>query len=100
MSETPSAIIRGRTAGNDRTELYKLLYANLPMYRMISTNKSGETRKILDVHLIAEDIGVSYQKVSKWLKDNGLPGSRVQALINLKESSLTFSDLGPFINSR
>lgn len=96
----PSLIPRGISAGNERTPLYVLCYENLPKHRKITKNRSGDEWRGIDIERIAENLGISKQKVSEWMKNNRLPGQRVAALIALEGSKLTYDNLGPFINSR
>lgn len=100
MTITPSPVPRGSSAGNERTELYVLCFQNLPMHRKTTRNRKGQEWHGLDIEKISEEIGVSKQKVSAWMKQNSLPGQRMKAMINLQGSSLTFDTLGPFINTR
>ena len=96
----PSPVPRGVSAGNERTDLYILCYENLPQHRKITRNRSGGEWRGLDIEKIAGEIGISKQKVSEWMKINRLPGRRVGAMMSLTGSTLSYSDLGPFINSR
>lgn len=96
----PSPVPRGITAKQPRTGLYVLCYRCLPDHHKIIPSLSGEEWRGLDVAKIAEEIGVSKQKVSAWFKQNSLPGQRVAAMVGLKNSTLTFEKLGPFITSR
>ncbi len=96
----PSPVPRGVSAGNERTDLYILCYENLPLHRKITRNRSGGEWRGLDIEKIANEIGISKQKVSEWMKRDRLPGRRVAAMIGLAGSSLTYSELGPFINTR
>lgn len=100
MNDKPSAIPRGTSAGNERTGLYVLCYEKLPMHRKVTKNRKGEVWHGLDIEKISAEIGVSKQKISMWMKQNGLPGQRMKALIDLEGSKLTFESLGPYINSR
>lgn len=96
----PSPIPRGITAGNERGGLYILCYANLPQHRKITKNRLGGEWRGLDIEAIADEIGISKQKVSEWMKKDRLPGRRVAAMIGLRGSLLTYDKLGPFINTR
>ena len=95
----PLTIPRGKSAGGTRSPLYMLCYENLPDYRKVSEEKH-ETWHSLDTKRIAKEINVSYQKVSGWMQKNSLPGQRVNQMIGLKGSTLTYDKLGPFISSR
>ena len=95
----PSPIPRGITAGNERTGLYILCYEHLPRHRKITQNRAGEMWRGLDIEAIAQEIGISKQKVSEWMKKDRLPGRRVAAMIELRGSLLTYDKLGPFINT-
>lgn len=96
----PSPIPRGISAGNERTGLYILCYENLPRHRKITKNRLGGEWRGLDIEAIADEIGISKQKVSEWMKKDRLPGRRVAAMICLRGSLLTYDKLGPFINTR
>lgn len=100
MTEKPSPIPRGTSAGNERTDLYVLCFSKLPMHRKVTENRKGEVWRGLDIKKISEEIDVSTQKISMWMKQDSLPGQRIKALIDLEGSQLTFADLGPYINSR
>lgn len=100
MTELPSPIPRGSSAGEERTGLYVLCYANLPFHRKVSRNRKGDEWRGLDIERISKEIGVSKQKISMWMKNNSLPGQRVKAMIGLEGGTLTFETLGPFINTR
>jgi len=100
MTDLPSPIPRGSSAGEERTDLYVLCYRSLPLHRKVIKNRKGEEWRGLDIERISKEIGVSKQKISMWMKQNSLPGQRVKALIGLEGSTLTFETLGPFINAR
>lgn len=100
MMNQPSPIPRGRSAGAERTQLYSLCYANLPGHRKVVPSKRGVDWRGLDIEKIGNDIGVSPQKVSLWMKRNSMPGQRIKAMIELEGSTLTYEVLGPYINTR
>jgi ribosomal protein S16 len=96
----PSPILRGRSAGEARTALYQLCFANLPNHRKVVPTRKAEEFHVLDIKKISTEIGISEQKVSKWMQDGLLPGQRVPAMVNLQGSNLTYEMLGPYINTR
>jgi hypothetical protein len=98
--ELPSPVPRGISAGEERSELYVLCYKSLPEHRKLNRSVGGNEWRGLDIDKIANEIGISTQKVSFWMQQNRVPGQRISAMIALDGSKLTYETLGPFINTR
>lgn len=81
----------GGVAVGTRSDLYKLLYKNLPKHR------SGKYGQKLSGKKIGDDCGVSYQSVYRWFDQDRLPAKQVKKLTELKGSSLKVEDLLPFV---
>lgn len=96
--DAPSLIPRGASAGMEPSKLYKLCYKKLPKHRKSTESSRGTIWRGLDIGKISEEIGVSKQKVSGWMKDNRIPAKRIQAMCNLEESEFVQEDLWPFVN--
>lgn len=99
-NQEPSLIPRGISAGSEQSDLYKLFYRCLPNHRKELPLKTGEVWKGLDLTKISKEINVSKQKISAWLKNNGVPGGRVKPLMDLQGSTISYQEIGPYINSR
>lgn len=100
LNQEPSLIPRGISAGEEPSALYKLFYRCLPNHRKEMPLKSGEVWRGVDITKIGLEIKVSKQKISAWLKNDALPGQRVKSLMALEGSTITYQEIGPFINSR
>ena len=96
----PSPIPRGISAGNERSELYILCCNHLPNHRKVVSSKRNNIWRGLDIEKISNEIGVSKQKISSWMKNNRVPGQRVGALIKLDGSTLSYEKIGPYISTR
>ena len=93
----PSPIPRGKTAGQEPTELYKLCYEKLPKHRKTTETARGIVWRGLDISKISEEIGVSKQKISNWMKMNQLPPKRILVICNLSGAKIKPEDLWPFV---